>query len=109
MRDQTSILIPRVKDNTIRAWRATGIDPESPQDGEFIIGTRDGKVKALIVVVDVRVGIDVVAGRVEGVAFGLGCGDGAGIVADAAAGVEAGLAGDEIEEGRGRDRGGVKG
>ncbi len=107
MRNQAAILIPRIKNNPIRARIATGIDPISAQDGVFIVGTRDGKVEALPVVVDVRVGIDVIVGGEEGIAFRLGCGDGGGVVADGAAGVEAGLAGDEIEEGRGWDGRGV--
>lgn len=106
MRDQPTILIPRIEDDPIRARIATCVNPKSPQDGVFIVGSRDGKVKALPVVVDVRVGIDVIAGGEEGVALGLGGSDGVGIVADGAAGVEAGLAGDEIEEGgRGDGRG----
>ena len=109
MRNQPTILIPRIEDDPIRARIATGINPKSPQDGVFIVGSRDGKVKALPVIVDVRVGIDVIAGGEEGVASGLGSGDGVGVVADGAAGVEAGLARDEVEQGRRGDGRGVGG
>ncbi len=101
MRYQAAILIPRIKNDPIRARIATGIDPIGAQDGVFVVGTRNGEVEALPVVVDVRVGIDVIVGGEEGIASRLGGGDGGGVVADGAAGVEAELAGDEIGEGRG--------
>jgi hypothetical protein len=87
MRNQARILIPRVKDNTIRTGATAGVDLEGSEDGEFVVMWRDREVESLKVVIDVRVGVDVGAGGVEGVGFGLGGVDGGGVVADCAVGV----------------------
>jgi hypothetical protein len=99
MRNNARKLVILVEDHTVRTGRAATVDAARAQDRELIVGGGDAEVEALVVVVDVRVVVDVVAGRVQRVALALGGRDGRRGIADTAAGVGAGLAGLDLDGG----------
>lgn len=65
-----------VENHTVRTGRTTAIDFSGAQDRELIVGGIDAEVEAFVVVVDVRVVVNVVAGLLEAVAFICSGGDG---------------------------------
>ncbi len=99
-----------VEDDTVRARRTAVVHTAGAHDRELIVGGVDGEVEALVVVVDVGVVVDVVAGGLELGALADGGGDGGGRVADAAAGVGARLPGLDLSgEGEGHRAGDEEG
>lgn len=88
--NHTSQLITSVENNTVRAGRTTIVHIVIAQDRELVVGSGNGEVEALVVVVDVRVAVVGGTGLVQLVARGLGGAHGAAGVADCAAGVGAG-------------------
>lgn len=106
MGDNASKLSILVENDTVRARRTAVVHTAGAQDRELIVGRVDGEVEVLVVVVDVGVVVDVVAGGLELGASVDGGGDGGRRVADAAAGVGARLAGLELSgEGEGHRAG----
>lgn len=104
--DNASKLSTLVEDDTVRARRTAAVHTSGAQDRELIVGGVDGEVEVLVVVVDVGVVVDVVAGGLEAGALVDGGGDSRGRVADAAAGVGARLAGLDLgREGEGHRAG----
>lgn len=106
MGDNASKLSILVENDTVRARRTAVVHTAGAQDRELIVGRVDGEVEVLVVVVDVGVVVDVVAGGLELGASVDGGGDGGRRVADAAAGVGARLAGFDLSgEGEGHRAG----
>jgi hypothetical protein len=84
--DNTRKLVVRIEDHAIRTRRPTSVHRAAAQDRELVVCPRDREHEALVVVVDVRVGGDRAASRVELVARCLCGADRAAGVADCAAG-----------------------
>lgn len=83
--NNASELVIVVENNTVRTRGATSIDLATPENGEFVVGSRNGEVEPFIVVVLVRVVGDIVIRAVEIVSRFLGGADGTASVADCTA------------------------
>lgn len=94
MRNHARQLPVFVENDPIRPGTPTIILFKVAQDGELLVRSGDGEVKALVIVVFVRVlvGTFGLAGEIEFISFGDGVINGGLVVADGAAGFGAGLA-----------------
>lgn len=109
VRNHTRQLIITIENNTVRTRRTTSVRLAALENRELVVRAGNGEIETLVVVVGVRVAVVGLAGRVQVVAGGLGGTDGAGSVADGAAGVGAGAllgggdGGGDEEGGEGQD------